>query len=137
MGEHAESAAIVYLSAWPPDEDNAHCTLIYFGQIPDLSFGLEDLEAALAAAGIRAPGRVFTTGAEWFGEEKDTPVVTLGSARLQANYQKLKAALSDAGIEWDEKWPEYKPHVTVENVGIGFPQSVELSGPVIWWGEDN
>lgn len=136
MGEFKESVAVVYPSNWPPDDSNAHCTVVYMGEIPELEFEREDLVKALKFAGLRAPGWAFTTGVEQFGKDKDITVVTLQSFALQVQYSLFKKAMASCGIEYVEKWPEYKPHVTVKEPGQGFPQSVRLGAPTVWWGED-
>lgn len=132
--DHSQSIAIMYPADWPADDPEAHCTLYYLGEAPDIEFTPDDLLDALDEAQLVAPGEVPTAGLELFGPEKDIPVALLDSLLLKLQKKMLSGPLTARGIKDGSSFPQYKPHVTMKNPDTEIPPTVTLGAPEVWWG---
>jgi 2'-5' RNA ligase len=132
--DHSQSVGIMYPVDWPTDDPEAHCTLVYLGEIPDANFTQEDLYEALAEVDLEAPGPAHTKEIEFFGEDNDIPVVPLDSMRAKLQKKQLLLALNQRGIKDASSFPQYKPHVTLQNPDVEVPDTITLEAPQIWWG---
>lgn len=135
-GEHDQSIGIMYPVNWPTDDPEAHCTLFYLGEMPDISFTQHDLIDALEEANLEAPGEVPTAGLELFGPEKDIPVVRLDSLLLRTQKAALGYILRGYGVKDASSFPDYQPHVTLVNPQKEIPTTINLAAPQIWWGNE-
>lgn len=141
MDEYSETAVIVFPSNYPKNVDDAHCTLIYLGRIPDLSYTKEDVMSVLDRLKIKAPGEIETKDLEYFGKDKDVLVLTLDSSRLLQIRSSMERALAKIGAENASEFKEYKPHVSLgtkedEKNYISIPDTAYLESPQLWWGND-
>lgn len=136
MGEFSQSIAIVYPSNWPV-EDLAHCTMIYVGEISKVDFTKEDLTSTLDQFVWPKNSIVPTGNLEYFGPNKNISVVTLKrTSYLYLARLCVEDALKLKGIINASEYKDYRPHITVPDPTLAIPQFVELSAPVVWWGDD-
>lgn len=139
----SNSIAIVMPATFPGSVADSHCTNIFLGEItPDLNFTKDhllnvcyDLEAIFHRNVSR---RFDVTGVDWFGVDRDIPVMRLESSWLMhfrlvlEEYLKQENNIRNAS-EWD-----YQPHVTLpEGYDVSdLPKYVTLTKPVVWWGDE-
>lgn len=137
MSGFSDSIAIVWPSNWPMADEEAHCTIMFLGNISNVSFTKIDLWNAIST--IKWPlMSVRTAGIEMFGPKADIPVVRLDSVILHTFHDKLEATLKAEGIESASEFKEYKPHITVKNYeeDMLIPDIVHLGSPEVWWGDE-
>lgn len=140
----SEGIAIVMPATFPGSVADSHCTNIFLGTTddPNLHFTKDhllnvafDLEAAFSRTMTR---RFDVTGVDWFGVDRDIPVMRLEPSWL-VNFRKVvdyylwEEAQIKSASEWD-----YQPHVTLpEGYDVSdLPKYVTLSKPVVWWGDE-
>lgn len=147
--DYADSICIAYPYVFPQDTDlpidyeiEAHCTLIYLGEVDSISFTKEDLRTVLDEHTFEDLGIVDVSGLELFGPDKNVLVMTLDSSKLQEYFQSISSALEAQGIENASPYPDYRPHITLNEayhgptIGFTLPTTVGLGQPVVWWGDD-
>lgn len=137
--DHSDSIVIVYPAFWNGNIDpEAHCTILYLGNISDASFSREDIENALSGMDLVAPGQINVVGTEMFGENKDYPVWLLEpTALLNLTRKLIEDGLSTIGAENASEFKDYRPHVTVNQLDFDLPNDyVELGVPTLWWGDE-
>lgn len=152
--DYSDSIAIVFPADWPNESSNLkvnkpsepHCTLIWLGNIPDVSYTKEDVQNLLDRMSIKAPGEVPTTGVELFGPEGDVLVVTLDSERLEPIRDAIEEGLKKIGGKNASQYKDYKPHVTIDEeatlskeeaeIELDIADTVTLGAPVVWWGDE-
>lgn len=145
--QYPDSIGIMYPYVFPQDTDlpidydiPAHCTLIYLGEISETGIRIEHVTNALKGIEFNHTGIVDVQGLELFGEDSNILVMTLNSSDLTENFEKVSKALSDVGIENASSFPDYKPHITLnENykgptIGFTLPTTVGLGSPELWYG---
>lgn len=96
-------------------ESDKHITVVYLGKKVPVEDLAEMIPVLHEVTSKTAP---FTVSSEWvttFPAGKDgTPVIArVQSPALHSFRQELCAALDRAGMEYDCKYPDYKPHVTL------------------------
>lgn len=146
---YAKSIAIVYPTVFPEATElpidrsiDAHCTLMYLGEIGEVSFTKDDLQEVLSRFTFEDLGIVDVDGLTLFGKDKDVLVMLLKSSVLEENHAMISAALHEKGIESASYFTDYKPHVTLNEkyhgptVGYELPTTIGLGSPVVWWGDD-
>lgn len=119
--------------------DEPHCTILMLGDIRELNFTKQEVIQAIQETYHTVFIWAEVEGLEWFGENKDVPVLLLNHEYLFMYRDSLEDVLRMRGIKWDEHFPTYRPHVTVnqEVVDSGFiPQKVMLSPVELWWGKE-
>lgn len=123
-----------------------HVTLLYLGkQIPLVQL-CKAIEVAAPIMQRTAPLRLAAARVEAFPENRDDgyPIVArIDSEPLHELQQRLKEAFKQRGVPFSDKWPEFKPHVTLAYA----PEPMEtmpLEPAVDWtaaetvlWGGDN
>ena len=76
---------------------------------------------------------------DWFGEDKDIPVLRVDHDYLYKYQEAVIEALAKKGIEVNMTFPDYKPHITIPEAAAtsgNYPR-VFLAGPVqVWWGNE-
>lgn len=139
----SDSIAIVMPATFPGSVADSHCTNIFLGEItPSLHFTKDhllnvcyDLEAIFS----RNVTRTFdVSGVDWFGVDRDIPVMRLESRWLMHFRKVLEQYLmEEASIKNASEWG-YQPHVTLpEGYDVSnLPKVVTLSKPVVWWGNE-
>lgn len=121
-----------------------HATVIYLtSDINQVNYTKEDVLGALRSYLNVATGIYLHTqvkGLEWFGPEKDVPVLRIDHSELQNYRQRFVEILNNRGIFWTENYPEYKPHVTItpEAATDGvYPSKLLLTPLELWWGGEH
>jgi 2'-5' RNA ligase len=136
----------MFPSSWPEDLDDAHCTLLYLGDMVEATFSKEDLEIVIKRLNTKAPGEVAITGLDLFGPEKNVLVATLDPKKLQPIRESFERTLAKINIFNASQYKDYNPHVTIAEDFSGtledakkdvkLPQTVVLGPPVLWWGNE-
>jgi 2'-5' RNA ligase len=124
-----------------------HITVTYLGkEIP-----IEQITKAIPIIfGITSKTRPFTVGTDHIstfppGEDGVPIIARVNSPELHTLRDALWAAFDAAGIPYDKKFPEFKPHVTVgyskdplagEVVNADFPRIEWGAHELILWGAD-
>lgn len=125
--------------------DTYHITICYLGkEIPMGRIG-KALPVIFDVTSHTKPFTVGTNQVTTFPSNPDgTPVICrVVSDALHELRDNLWAALDDAGIEYDKKYPEFKPHVTLayakEDVEIDkeFPTVEWGAHELVLWGGDS
>lgn len=136
--------AIVMPATFPGSVADSHCTNIFLGKTddPDLHFVKDNLTNVLydlEAVFHRNIWRRFdVTGVDWFGVDRDIPVMRLESSWLMHFRKVLEQYLmEEANIKSASEW-DYQPHVTLpEGYDVStLPPHVTLSKPMVWWGDE-
>ena len=129
---------IMYTSTWPEDMPDAHCTLLYLGTVDDADFTKEDVQDAVDSVEFAPLGDINTMDTEYFGPDKDIPVVRLDrNYNLVRNRYHVLLELMKRGITTKSEYVHFKPHITVNSFdGLDIPDTVFLEDkPVVWWDE--
>jgi 2'-5' RNA ligase len=122
-----------------------HITLVYIGEDTPISEVAKAIEAVYSVTSQTKPFTVMTSLVTSFtkGEDGIPIIAKIESPELVAFQAKLKAALQDAGIEFNDKFPEYKPHVTLSYLkedeapeDYNFPAVEWGVAEMILWGGD-
>lgn len=144
MGEFSDTALIAYPAFMPNGQpapvDNFHCTILYFPDITDAGFTQEDLVDSIREIEANIYLWADVTGLELFGPTSEglmVPVLTLAHDRLDGIHSDLISNLAAKGIAPDDRFPDYRPHVSVGAPGtepnISYPLKVLLAPPQLWW----
>lgn len=113
-----------------------HVTLVYIGSDVPIDVLAEAVKATYAVTSKTEPFTVRATRVMSFpvnpDDEDGHPVVArLDSDALHAFRSNLARSLDEAGVEFNKKFPDYKPHVTLAYA----PEPVEeFRIPAIEWG---
>jgi 2'-5' RNA ligase len=149
--QYGQTIAIVYPAVAPADEYNlplekeiqTHVTISLLGEIPEVDFGKEELVAALRNIEWEEITEAQVDQLDMFGTSKDFLVMRLSAPELQANWNSVNDALADAGIPSLNKFPDYRPHITLRENYDGslssladLPDTVKLGLPTLWWGTE-
>lgn len=132
---------VLYPSDMNPPE-NPHITVVVFNDInnPDLGYTREDVMGAVYKTRYDVFLWTKVDGLEWFGQDKDIPVLRVSHDYLEAYRNALISELDSRGIPVDMTFPEYKPHVTITDEAAldgAWPDKL-LAGPVeVWWGNEH
>lgn len=124
-----------------------HITLLYFGKQTPLVEICRAIEIVAPIMQRTQPLQLTTSRVEAFGENPDDgyPIIArVDSEALHGLQGQLKSALKQRGVEFSDKWPEYKPHVTLSYAGKAMePMTLEpsidwtASETVMWAGDNN
>lgn len=141
--DYTQTATFVFPAAWPRGLSDAHCTLVYLGDInnlPDKDYLLD--AAKPIAASFPHPGLVNTKKFEYFGPGREILVVTLDDSRLFAVQLALLVELyKNLGVVNASSYPTFSPHVSAGNKNsvnpfITKPSTVLLRPLELWYGEE-
>ena len=147
MGDYSKSVGIMFPSSWPEDKDDAHCTLLYLGDMDNLTCTRDDLEIVVKRLDTRAPEEVIVTGVDLFGPENNVLVATLDPIKLQPIRDSFERTLAKINVFNGSEYKDYKPHVTIAEDFTGtmenavedtkLPRTVFLGAPRLWWGDEH
>jgi 2'-5' RNA ligase len=140
MSEFHESIAVVWPSSVPVSDPEAHCTMLFLGQIPEVSFTKKDVLRVLANYDFQSPGDFYIRASNLYGTNKDVLVAELHDPKRVLSEQReyLEEGLEEAhGIVSASQFG-FSPHVTIspKAVNEAFAPKVTLGSPVLWWGSD-
>lgn len=133
--DHDSTAVIVWPAMFPLIDDG-HCTILYLGEVEDISAAPEDVYTALP--NLSFPGRVAVTGFEVFGSDEKVWVALLDTETLAPLQAEIVEALKEIGVENASEFKDYRPHVTLapyENDEQDFSHYTffVLGTPKLWW----
>lgn len=149
--QYAQTIAIVYPAVAPTDDYdlpidrdiNTHVTINILGEIPTVDYSKEELVATLRNIEWEEITEAEVDQLELFGISNDFLVMTLDAPALQTNRKLVNDALADAGIPSLDKFPDYRPHITLRENYDGLlapaedlPETVKLGLPTLWWGNE-
>jgi 2'-5' RNA ligase len=122
-----------------------HVTALFLGSTDDADweYGREEVQGVVDAFRDIAPGPVsLLAGIDWFGREKDVPVLRLYSMfspALRYTRDVMAEHLTNLGIEPSTDFG-FIPHITMANEGLEsrkqLPRVVYLEAPTLWWGNE-
>lgn len=149
MTEYHTSAAIVMPAAHYGSNEMSHCTVAFLGDIEEMDCPRERVQKVVDRLGqhpIWQQGyiNIWSSGYDWFGENKDQPVALVPDERLFVVRRGAERLMYDRGIEWSKVW-DYKPHVSLFAGSVinldhitKYPHAMKISlrPPVLWWGDD-
>lgn len=130
--------------------DHFHVTIIHLGDDVAIETLAEALVATFKVSSKTAPFTVSTSRVSCFPMKKSAtsprdgkvPVICrIESDALHTLQQNLKASLKEAGVGFSDKFPEYKPHVTLawanDNIEDKRIPTVEWGAhELVLWGGD-
>ncbi len=120
------------------DQGSSHITVLYLGKNVPVERIAVMIPVLFSITSETAPFAVSTSHVTTFPSNPDdgTPIIArIESEPLHALRKKLCAALDKAGVEYDKKYPEYKPHTTLAyDPDPDTHGSADLDIPEITWG---
>lgn len=137
----AQSACIMFpVGEKVPGVEEPHVTVIYLGDVANLN--KQDILDAMAEVDSSYDAMFFarTGEVEWFGPEKNIPVLRMEHSYLEKYRLLVESALNKRGIENGSEYKEYKPHMTItEAMALtgNYQQSYILTEPELWWGREH
>jgi 2'-5' RNA ligase len=117
-----------------------HVTIVMFTDVrnPNLGFTKEDVIDAIQETMHSVMLKLRVEGVEWFGPDQNVPVLRVHHDYLHVYRESIKGALAARGIEIDETYPEYKPHVTITDEaaldGV-YPRTLMTAPVELWWAD--
>lgn len=149
--QYAQTIAIVYPAVAPADEYDlpidkeikTHVTISLLGEIPEVGYDKDELVTVLRSIDWEEVTEAEVSQLDLFGISNDFLVMTLDAPALQKNWERVNEALTDADIPSLNKYPNYRPHITLRENYAGslieskeLPETVELGFPTLWWGNE-
>lgn len=149
--KYAQTIAVVYPAIAPSDAYNiptdrtikTHVTISLLGEVSEVNFTKEEVITALKDIDWQETSDISVDRLELFGPKKDFLVMVLDAPSLQRNWESVTTALSLAGIDVLDKYPTYRPHITLmENYEEDLPTPeflppvIKVGFPQLWWGTE-
>lgn len=149
--QYAQTIAIVYPADPPSDKYNlpidkeihSHVTISLLGEIPEVSVDKEELVTTLRNVEWEEITEAEVEQLALFGLSRNFLVMTLDAPALQKNWRLVNDALASADISVLNKYPDYRPHITLRENYDGslplskdLPETVTLGFPTLWWGTE-
>lgn len=139
--ETAKLLASYSVPGKPEPVEQSHITLIYLGKDVPIKVLAKALEATYEVTSQTQPFKVQTSMVSCFPKGEDgVPVICpVESEALHTFRARIKAAYEAYGVPFSNKYPEYKPHVTLsyadEAISAQPIPTVEwVADQVILWG---
>ncbi len=147
VSDTAELGAVMWPVVYPDMGDgynpkDPHVTIVIFRDInnENLGFTKEDVIDVIQTTEHNVMLWLKPDGIEWFGADKDVPVLRVKHDYLYVYHTAIIKALAERGIPVDMTFPEYKPHVTITDAAAldGVIPDRMIAGPVeLWWGDEH
>lgn len=134
----ADAASLLEGLAVPGDRESAsdmHVTIVHLGKdVPMVQLAKAMLVSHECARATRPMTFSITKVSSFPGGDDGVPIICpLESPELQALNALLKERLRGFGIPFSDKWPDFRPHVTLgylKGAPDGFVLDVDLPSPV-------
>lgn len=146
MTDNHTAIAVVLPVEFEGSAPGTHLTLMFLGRVEDAQYTKASLQKMVDRLRIYLserqdnPTRVEVSGIEYFGREKNIPVmIPINSRPFQSLQAWLETYLAQAiGVEYKSDFPEYRPHVTMPRNwdGVWHPTHFNVGMPILWWGND-
>jgi 2'-5' RNA ligase len=117
------------------DEDDIHLTVLYLGHAADFTTEQQrTIIGVVQQCAVMQPaldGQITGFGRFLTPNSDDQTAIYLGvqAPGLTELHDTLSAALRDAGIEWEDSWPNFTPHVTLAYIGADAETPQVLASP--------
>lgn len=149
--KYAQTIAIVYPAVAPsevynlPTDPNirTHVTLNTLGEMTEIGFTKDQVISALQAIEWSPIDDIEVKGLELFGPENDFLVLEIDSPSLQRNWKLVTESLNSSGIQTLDKYPSYRPHITLMEaykaelpIPAFLPSVIKVGFPQLWWGNE-
>lgn len=149
--KYTQTIAIVYPAVAPSDAYNiptdreikTHVTISTLGETSQVDFTKEELIEVLQNIEWQETSDISVDKLELFGPKKNFLVMLLNAPSLQRNWESVTTALSFAGIDALDKYPTYRPHITLMENYEGalptpefLPPVIKIGFPQLWWGTE-
>jgi len=133
----SETARILHELEVPgnPEKHDPHITVLYLGKDVPIETISEMLPVIYQVTSRTAPFSVSTNHVGYFppGDDGMPIIAKIQSPPLHDFRKVLTSAFDDHGIEYDKKFPDYKPHTTLA-YAPDREEPFELDIPEISWG---
>lgn len=137
--EFSDSAVVVWPVIYPEDlypPVDPHVTVLYMPDVTTAAYTKEDVIAVIKKTEHNTLPLATVKRLEMFGPLQDTPVLTLENEFLHEYNQALQDEFKLAGITYSDRFPDYKPHVTVSSDAVAsglWPTQFLLAPVELWW----
>jgi DNA ligase D-like protein (predicted 3'-phosphoesterase) len=130
------------------DDSKPHITALFIGEVPKkhedlLEETVKEVLTEQVPFDVELDDKVSYFPASKHSDGCKIAKLKIVSKDLHKFHDKLKEAISNAGIEIDDHFPDYKPHITLEYMepgkekyGDDFPQGSWAVGAVEMWNGD-
>jgi len=118
-----------------PEKGDPHITVIYLGKDVPIDLISSMIPVIYKISSATLPFSVTTNHVSYFpaGEDGVPIIAEVNSPELHRFRENLCKALDEAGLPYDKKFPEYKPHTTLA-YDSNPETTVDLNIPEISWG---
>lgn len=115
------------------DINSSHITIMYLGKEVDIDVLADAIKATYAVTSQTKPFSVRTSRVTCFPKNDDgVPIIArVESDALYELRKKLAASFTSMGVFFDQKYPIYKPHVTLS---YAEDEIEEFNIPTLEWG---
>lgn len=135
----SKGIAIVLPARFKGHVPESHCTVMFLGYTDEADYTRDMVLTAMDQFVEWFPQEFATAGTDWFGVDRDVPVMRLMSSWLMSYRSYVERILAEEGIyptKGAVKWP-YQPHVSLpDDFEEELPKTVTLYSPVLWWGTE-
>lgn len=132
-----ETARILHELEVPgnPEKHDPHITVLYLGKDVPVETISEMLPVIYRVTSTTAPFSVTTNSVGYFppGDDGMPIIAKIDSPELHEFRKRLTDAFEAGGVEYDKKFPDYKPHTTLA-YAPGRTKPFELDIPEVSWG---
>ena len=131
--------AIVLPAKFEGSNEMSHCTIKFLGTAETMEGCQDQVMQALynlTCAFGRSPRIFWPTGTDWFGVDRDVPVMRLTDGWLGQLHKLSNRLLDDEGVVPQPSTWEYQPHVTLADDDMPLPEKITLYPPVLWWEDE-
>ena len=144
--ETARLLGQVEIEGTPESPATFHITLLYLGKEVPVEDLAKCIEATFAVTSVTKPFTAQTNLVTSFPANPDDgiPIICrVESEPLHALQAAIKASFKQHGVPFNDKYPEYKPHITLGYLPAGEPpdQTIPMVewgvGEVVLWGGDS
>jgi 2'-5' RNA ligase len=144
--ETARLLGQIAIEGTPESPATFHITLLYLGKEVPVEDLAKCIEATFAVTSVTKPFTAQTTLVTSFPANPDDgiPIICrVESEPLHALQAALVASFKEHGVPFSDKYPEYKPHITLGYLPEGAPPDQTIPavewgvGEVVLWGGDS
>lgn len=142
VGEFSDAVAVVFPVEWDtfyagPTLPLQHTTILYLGRFADINFTADEVVKALSLVDLNIFVWAEVTGKAMLGPDSDVPVLLVENPVVHKIHDMVEGALARVGIHSASSFPDYLPHITVnEEIFATPPTNAMLLPAQLWWGDE-